>query len=272
MISLVLCLFAILLLVAIRSGKRFLRRKILGPLRMTASPASESIAPAVYKTDLYGTLGIPRNSTREQIRDAYWAIVAKNHPDRNNSVSALEVFRNASYAYKILGKDKNMREKYDGEQLTNEFVTALGEVTSDIVIPLARDVAFPLLNFTVRGIGNFAKPIIRDVVEQSNAVYQATVEAAQATADTSSDQLMDNFGELFSRVAGAYEKTLNNQKIRKYSESKEILSKKIKSTISELRLEKEVLEDLERALRRYADSVDFNNRTANLQIRFLYQN
>ena len=112
-----------------------------------------------------------RNSSREQIRDAYWKIATANHPDRNNSVQALEIFRNASHAYKVLGKDKRQREIYDAQ----DFGKAMVDVTSSVVVPLARDVALPLLNITIRGIGYFAKPIIRDVFEQTNAVYKGKI-------------------------------------------------------------------------------------------------
>ena len=46
---------------------------------------------AEYEKDLYGVLGVSSNSTKEQLRDAYWAIASRNHPDRN-SVSFIFYF------------------------------------------------------------------------------------------------------------------------------------------------------------------------------------
>ena len=44
----------------------------------------EKIDPAVYSEDLYGVLGVSPNASREELKEAYWAISFKNHPDRNN--------------------------------------------------------------------------------------------------------------------------------------------------------------------------------------------
>lgn len=49
-----------------------------------AKDTSERIEPAVYVEDLYGVLGVFPNASREELKEAYWAISFKNHPDRNN--------------------------------------------------------------------------------------------------------------------------------------------------------------------------------------------
>ena len=73
------------------------------------------------------------------------------------------MFRNASYAYKILG---NKRRARDTESVTSTFVTALSVVGTDIVIPITREIALPLLVSSLRGIGYF----IRKSLQPSQAV------------------------------------------------------------------------------------------------------
>jgi len=45
-------------------------------------PSDEVIDPTIYASDLYDILGLPRNATKSQIKDAYWSIASRNHPDR----------------------------------------------------------------------------------------------------------------------------------------------------------------------------------------------
>lgn len=54
-----------------------------------ATPTKESIAPAVYRSDLYEILNVSRTSTVKEIRDAFMAIAVTSHPDRNNTQEAL---------------------------------------------------------------------------------------------------------------------------------------------------------------------------------------
>lgn len=43
----------------------------------------EVIEPAIYNTDFYGVLGITKNASRIEVKNAYWGIASRNHPDRN---------------------------------------------------------------------------------------------------------------------------------------------------------------------------------------------
>lgn len=51
-------------------------------LYQSISPSDEIIDPAIYSSDLYEVLGLLRNASKSQIKDAYWSIASRNHPDR----------------------------------------------------------------------------------------------------------------------------------------------------------------------------------------------
>ena len=107
--------------------KRF--RTGLKELKATeAKSTSESIAPSLYADDLYGVLDVPKNSTQREIKDAYWKLAVQYHPDRDDSEEALQIFRNASYAYQVLGKDPKTRSIYDNKGNTVSFLEAIEEV------------------------------------------------------------------------------------------------------------------------------------------------
>ena len=54
-----------------------------------AKVSNERIDPAFYVEDLYGVLGVPATASREELKEAYWSISSRNHPDRNNVISTL---------------------------------------------------------------------------------------------------------------------------------------------------------------------------------------
>lgn len=66
------------------------------------------------KRDYYEVLGIPRDSTDDQIKKAYRDLAKKHHPDANleNKEEAAEKFKEISEAYEVL-MDKNKRTMFD---------------------------------------------------------------------------------------------------------------------------------------------------------------
>jgi molecular chaperone DnaJ len=65
------------------------------------------------KRDYYEILGVPRNTTAEQIKKAYRQMALKYHPDRNpNNKEAEELFKEAAEAYEVLS-DTEKRARYD---------------------------------------------------------------------------------------------------------------------------------------------------------------
>ena len=64
------------------------------------------------KRDYYEILGVARNATAEQIKDAYRTLAMKYHPDRNKEAGAEEKFKEISEAYAVLS-DNEKRATYD---------------------------------------------------------------------------------------------------------------------------------------------------------------
>jgi len=62
--------------------------------------------------DYYEVLGIQRNATKEEIKNAYRKLALQYHPDRNKSAGAEEKFKEISEAYAVLSDDEK-RRTYD---------------------------------------------------------------------------------------------------------------------------------------------------------------
>lgn len=63
--------------------------------------------------DYYQVLGVSRNSSDAEIKQAYRKLARENHPDRKpNDKAAAEKFKNVQEAYSVLS-DKEKRQKYD---------------------------------------------------------------------------------------------------------------------------------------------------------------
>jgi len=64
------------------------------------------------KRDYYDVLGVPRNATKEQMKEAFRKLAFQYHPDRNKSKEAEEKFKEISEAYAVLSDDEK-RKMYD---------------------------------------------------------------------------------------------------------------------------------------------------------------
>jgi len=66
------------------------------------------------KRDYYEVLGVPRNATREAIKDAFRQLALKYHPDRNKAPDAEDKFKEIAEAYAVL-YDPKKRATYDAD-------------------------------------------------------------------------------------------------------------------------------------------------------------
>jgi molecular chaperone DnaJ len=64
------------------------------------------------KRDYYDVLGVPRNASKDQIKNEYRKLALKYHPDRNKEPGAEDKFKEISEAYAILSDD-DKRAQYD---------------------------------------------------------------------------------------------------------------------------------------------------------------
>ena len=63
--------------------------------------------------DLYGILGVSPAATQQQVKEAYYKLSLKYHPDRNmGSENAHKMFTELTEAYSIIGQYES-RKKYD---------------------------------------------------------------------------------------------------------------------------------------------------------------
>lgn len=182
-----------------------------------AVPSTESITPATYRNDLYGILGVSRNASREELKKAYWNIVADNHPDRNSSVEALWLYQNASYAYNVLGRDSKKRSEYDMKLEADDFIMSLGEVGKGVT-----ELAVPLINRTF----TTAMPLMRDVFDLGSAAVDALSE----------DIILDdsNSSGFFNRIAKAIGVKGSEQSIRRKKEQLEAIERQLNDTRAEM--------------------------------------
>jgi molecular chaperone DnaJ len=64
------------------------------------------------KRDYYDVLGVSKNASKDEIKDAYRKLAMQYHPDRNKSPDAEEKFKEISEAYAVLSDDEK-RQQYD---------------------------------------------------------------------------------------------------------------------------------------------------------------
>ena len=64
------------------------------------------------KKDYYEVLGVGRDASKEEIKNAYRELAMRYHPDRNKSPGAEEKFKEISEAYAVLSDDEK-RAQYD---------------------------------------------------------------------------------------------------------------------------------------------------------------
>lgn len=180
----------------------------------------QSIEPPKYTEDLYAVLGVSLNASKAEVKQAYHKIAYSSHPDRNTTLEANYVFQNATYAYRVLGKDASLRAEYDAKYRTRQYLGVMEKVSSEVIEPFATQVALPFLNLTFQSFSKKALPFVSDVFEQSSAAMKAIFDFEQqqnsrllssnTTDGTGPDEEMD----VFARTSQAVNKMRYEQKRR----------------------------------------------------------
>jgi molecular chaperone DnaJ len=97
------------------------------PLSSSTARSFHSSTPSyASKRDYYEVLGVPKDSSKEDIKKAYFKLAKQYHPDTNkDDKNAAEKFAEISNAYESLG-DPEKRKKYDMFGADAEHVGADG--------------------------------------------------------------------------------------------------------------------------------------------------
>jgi len=72
----------------------------------------ELLPTSVEVEDLYAVLGVPRESSLDQIRTAYRNLARKYHPDHAPDEESSRRFSRISKSYMVL-RDESLRRRYD---------------------------------------------------------------------------------------------------------------------------------------------------------------
>lgn len=210
--------------------------------------------PTVYVEDLYGALGVLSNATTAEIKEAYKALVFQNHPDRNDSIIALYTFRNASHAYQILGRDRKLRNEYDSRYLSRMYLSVLEDVGTEVLRPLAMDVAVPLINFTAQALGSFLKPMFESSMSATSAVFEVWSASDVGEETGMGKQSTDSLTPILNRL----QRMGNVIETKNYESRREKMIDQTASTSERLQasaMELEKAREVEQALRASVDDL-----------------
>lgn len=79
----------------------------------------------------YDILGIPRNASQKQIKDAYFKLAMKHHPDKNQGVLT-QKFRDIKEAYDVLSNDSGRMKYNNSKSLLKYFYKDFNPSTINI--------------------------------------------------------------------------------------------------------------------------------------------
>lgn len=141
--------------------------------------------------DLYKILGVRKDATKEQIRNAYYRLAKKMHPDVNGSTEeANNAFKEVAFAYSILA-DAGTRERYDN----GEDITKVDNSAAKLMQHLAELVVKAIQNHDVK---------FTDICEVMRNELTAAITGAEAMRGKA-DEAIATCNEALSRFQGEKE-------------------------------------------------------------------
>ncbi len=151
------------------------------------------------QTDFYQVLKVSKNSTDDEIRQSWIALMKEHHPDRIGE-EGLELTKKYNEAYEVLG-DAQKRRQYDSRQLPEVPVIIEKEVAHAgswrnlsyilpfalvIFLALSYIIGSDLLNRTESDKNNFARTI-EDPTLNDQRLEERVFETTRGTSITSND-------------------------------------------------------------------------------------
>jgi len=112
------------------------------------------------KRDYYETLGVPKNASKEDIKNSYRKLALQFHPDRNKAHGAEDKFKEISEAYAVLS-DEEKRKRYDtyghvgAEEVFRGSEANFDEVFKDMGFGGFRDIFDQIFGGRTGGGGGF---------------------------------------------------------------------------------------------------------------------
>src|SRR3989442_11714318 len=113
------------------------------------------------KRDYYETLGVPKNASKEDIKNSYRKLALQYHPDRNKAHGAEEKFKEISEAYAVLSDDEK-RKRYDtyghvgAEEVFRGSEANFDEIFRDMGFSGVRDIFEQIFGGRSGGGGGFS--------------------------------------------------------------------------------------------------------------------
>src|SRR5919199_1424285 len=111
------------------------------------------------KRDYYEVLGIQKNASKEEVKNAYRKLALQYHPDRNKAAGAEERFKEISEAYAVLSDDEK-RKRYDtyghlgAEEVFRGSEANFDEIFKDIGFGGVRDIFEQIFGGRTTGFGS----------------------------------------------------------------------------------------------------------------------